>query len=188
MHRPIRRRAGFTLLELVLSLAIAAAVLAAALSSMSTTTALSEAARTRLAASAHYQSCHAAISRELRNAAVDTLSEFDAALVSSTPKFQRVTGLASGVEPALGPVWQIRFQQDPVSVTGIPGMGPIPIGRIVMESPGEPTRVLAESVVKDSFEVRQEGPILIVRITTLSGSNPLRLRPITGESAVTLRN
>lgn len=173
---------GFTLIEILLTIMVAGTGLVAALRLLGTSDDLSASSRLHLDASARYREAHRGISRELRNADITTLAGFDGAGVATQPRFRCVTGMESGVV-AHGPECELRFEPSPRSV---PGVGAV--GSVVLASTGLPTRVVARQVVAGTFQVRQEGRNLVIRLRIYEGPNPQNMATLQGETVVSLRN
>lgn len=187
------QRRGFVLLELLVALSIGALGVVLATGILSVSDTLARESREDLRMAAEYREAHAAIAAELRNAALDTLDGFDADGVATEPKFKRVTGIVDN-DLTYSPEFELKYEDYPGklksgTITSVPGLGSGEIGEIVLISGGSIQRVLVRMVIKDSFQVRQEGRNLIIRLSILSGvHNERSMQVATGETVVSLRN
>lgn len=176
------RERGFTLFEVVVTVALAGAATGTSLSLLASSDELASDSRLRMRASSHYREAHAAVGRILQNVDIDTLSGFDGSGEATAPVFQQVTGFDGGdvthdTQSTLK--WVLRL---PV----VPGVGEV--GNIVLEPDGQPQAIVATQVLKDSFSVRQEGRNLVIGLKIYYGADGDDRIVLEGETVVSLRN
>lgn len=180
-------QSGFTLIEIMISVAIAMLAITAGLQTFATSERLATDSRLELRAAAAYRDAHAALRTQLLNADIDTLTGFDAAGISSGPKFREVLGMV-GSDVQLGPERGLAFRGYPGVVHDVPGVGPTQVGDIVLQTAGELDEVLVRNAVRGSFQVRQEGRALVVRLATIHGFQAQHMKRVAGETVISLRN
>ena len=185
--RSVSAQHGFTFLELVVSLAIGVMGIGASMGMLSVSDGLVSDSRRHLEATAEYREAHAAIAAELRNADVDTLTGFDADGIAYEPGFMHVTGIVSDAIVHSAKL-QVRYVSYPKRIKGVFQLGDVEVGDLVLTSGGSVERILVPMLLKDAFEVRQEGRSLIIRLAVLSGDNPQSMILKSGVTVVALRN
>ncbi len=184
---PPQEQSGFTLLEILITVAIATLSIVAGLQTFATADRLATDSRQHLRASAAYREAHQALRSKLRNAGIDTMLGFDSTGLTSEPRFREVLGLIDGA-PELGPEQWLAYRGSAGVAHDIPGVGITEVGDIVLRTVGEPEEVVVRNAVRGSFRVRQEGRALVIRLTTLHGSDPRRMKRVSGETVLALRN
>ena len=176
-----RSEQGFTLLELPLFAALFALIIVTAGSLFNSAASQVKSNRVRLRAAAQHRRSLDTLADTLRDADVATLTGFDVDGKSSSPTFAQVTGaLLDG--RVYGETVQMRWRAAAGPVDGVPHPG-----AVYLVGPSGET-LLADRVPEGCFEVRQDGSMLVIRVSTYYTTSDRRTTLVTGETAVTLRN
>jgi len=178
--RLARRQAGFTIVEMAISVAIFGTVLALLGQTLSASSGLSSRTRVNMRVAEGSRQNLEAISDLLRGGSVTSLTGFVGG-TSTDFTFQCVTGGVAGV-PTLGAARQIKWLATTGAVNGVTSPG-----RVVAIQGGVAT-TLAPRVPAGGFVVTQQGRTLLVNLTTYYSTSEGRATTRTDRVSVTLRN
>ena len=187
MTRRTPSQAGFTFVEMMIGVVVFVIVMWAMTSLLGSTSDLSETSHVHTRAVAEHRRNLESLSSVLRVADIRSLGGFvpedPTAIprVATQPSFNRVTGV-DRFDMTLAPTERILWRPSPQPVNGIANPG-----ALWLIGDGE-ARVVADRVPQGGFELRQEGAVLAIRLTTYYATDADRTTSITSETAVTLRN
>lgn len=181
MSERTRAQAGFTFVEVAIAIVIFSIVMWAMTSMLGTTSELSKTSHIQTRAMAEHRRNLESLSSVLRTADIRSLSGFDVDGRATEPTFNRVTGV-DRVDLTLADPERIAWRPSPAPVNGVANAGAL---WLVTDTDA---RVVADRVPQGGFELRQEGAVLAIRLTTYYATDSLRTTSITSETAVTLRN
>ena len=174
------RQHGFTFLEVLFATIVAVAVLGLSASLAVGTDELTQASHVATRGCSEHRRAHVALADVLRTVAVDSLEGFDEG-EATEPFFERIEGVGIHAFETAGRqslVWR-AVDHD---VDGVAAPGQV---WLVGESE---ERLLADRVPAGGFGVRQEGRLLVVRLTTYYATDQDHVRHVTSENAVLTRN
>ena len=181
MRTTNRAQAGFTFFELMIAATVLISVLGVMASLLVSTDELSKTGHLNTRATAEHRRNLASLSRVIRTADIESLTGFDYEGRATEPVFQRVTGVDL-VERTLSNPERIEWRANPSPVDGVEKPGAL----WLVSDTG--TRLIADRIPADSFEMRQEGGVIAIRLTTYYAVDAMRVTQVTSETAVTLRN
>ena len=173
--------AGFTFIEVMVTLGIVTLILSAVFPLLGTSTKLSEAARLRMRVESEQRRNLLAVSRALQGIDLTTLVNVDPSTgTTDQPAFARVTGVEEGVR-AVGDEETISWIPVAADVPGVSEPGNLWLLR------GATKTLLAARVPKDGFHVTQVGRTLRITLTTYYPM-AARFETVTSSTAVAVRN
>jgi hypothetical protein len=167
MRHTRSRSAGFTLLEIVVSVAASAVGMGAMVALWGATDGLSDASRTAMRGESEHRANLTTVATLFRDVAPASLGGFDADGRATSPSFRRVTGL-DGTTPELGPEQTVAWSA--VSAWGQDDQGAA-LGQLVLRETGAPDRVLARQVPQGGFVVTRLGRSITVSLATFHRSS-----------------
>jgi hypothetical protein len=177
----LRRRArGVTMLEAALAISVFATFALASGRVLSSTTGLGRRSHADLMACELNRRGLERISNIIRSASLDSLAGFNASNVATSPQFQLVTGITSGVV-TMGSSTTMKWQ------TGAKCSGVTNPGDIVVVVDGVTQRV-AKNVESGGFTVTRSGSSLLIRLVTYAPMDNGQVARVSGDTLVNIRN
>lgn len=181
MIRGTAQQSGFTLIELAIASLVISLILGAMSTLLASTTELSKTGHINTRAVAEHRRNLESLSSVLRTVDIRSLGGFDGEGRARTPTFSRVTGVDM-VDVTVADPEHIVWRSKPTPVEGVWNAGAL---WLVSDSE---ERIVADRVPAGQFEVRQEGAVLAIRLTTYYAVDNRHVTSITSETAVKLRN
>jgi hypothetical protein len=175
-----RREAGFTVLEMAITVVVASFALAGMGGVFKATDTVTQESRLRMRVANEQRRNLVALTNVLQAADLSTLGNMDVTGTSSRPTFQRVSGQTDGTK-ALAAEEEILWLASSEPVDGIAYPG-----RLVLRSGGVDT-VIADKVPKDGFLLRQDGRTLTIELTSYFRLLNKTHKTV-GSTSITMRN
>lgn len=177
----MKRQRGYTLLEVMLVVAIAPILVSAIMKAVMSSRELAEVSRAELHAHEELRRNLEAIADIVRDADIETLGGFDGNGVAVHPTFQCVIG-ADAEGRLYDGLSELFWSEVDVDVDGVSRPGE------VIYRKGGIDKVVAEQVPLGGFSVRLEGGTLVIRGQAYYATSERRIAQVSGETAVALRN
>ncbi len=172
---------GFTLLEVTVSSFLGVVILGVATSLLGTTSEMTKESDVHTLAHAEHRRNLTYVASVLRGVSGSTLEGFDEEGISTAPLFQRVTGVDLRDRELTEPQ-RVEWRASSRPVSGVESPGALWL------VDGSNEEILADRVPQGGFQVRREGNVLAIRLTTYYARSTSHVARVTSETAVSLRN